>query len=151
IDKFAHPREIKSTIELHSEPWSDSYSLAILFIGAYQEALGSSHNLFGTPAEVVVEADAKGGFKIVDMKKAQTCREILTEWGFNGQLPAKPTRNRPQIVSAGKNGNTPSEADEKLRAALIELLDASTYLKHSAGTEEAELTVPQRKVAAKGR
>lgn len=151
IDKFAHPREIKSTIELHSEPWSDSYSLAILFVGAYQEALGSSHNLLGTPAEVVVEADAKGGFKILDIKKAQTCRDILTEWGFNGQLPSKTSKSRPQIVAAGKGNDTPSEADERLRVALVELLDGSTYLNQSAAADEGELSVPQGKVVGKAR
>ena len=145
IDKFAHPREIKSTIGLHSEPWSDSYVLAVLFVGAYQEALGSTHNLFGNPAEVVVEADEKQGFKIIQVSQSQTCREILVEWGFNGELPSR-NGKPPKIVAAGR-----SEADEKLRLALTDLLDGSTYLHQSSAAEEGELTLPQGKVAGKGR
>ena len=57
INKFSHPDEPRSTFELHALPWEDSYTLAILFLGAYQEALSSDHNLFGRPAEVTVETD----------------------------------------------------------------------------------------------
>ncbi|HEX9878585.1 MAG TPA: biosynthetic arginine decarboxylase [Candidatus Binatia bacterium] len=151
IDKFAHPREVKSTIELHSEPWSDSYALAVLFVGAYQEALGSSHNLFGTPAEVVVEADAGQGFVIREAKEPQTCREILTEWGFNGELPARDFKSRPKIVSPAGGADAPSDADEKLRRALIELLDSSTYLNQTVSAEEGELSLPKGQVAGKVR
>ena len=151
IDKFAHPREIKSTIELHSEPWTDSYALAVLFVGAYQEALGSTHNLFGNPAEVVVEADEKQGFKILEVSQPQTCREILVEWGFNGQLPSRDGESRPKIVAADRQNPSDFAADEKLRIALSDLLDGSTYLKQSNAVDESDVSLPQGKVAGKGR
>jgi arginine decarboxylase len=151
IDKFAHPREVKSTIELHSEPWSDSYALAVLFVGAYQEALGSTHNLFGNPAEVVVEANEKNGFKILELSQPQTCREILTEWGFNGELPTRDGKSLPKIVAAGRNNAATSAGDEKLRLALADILDGSTYLKQFNAADEGEISLPQGKVAGKGR
>ncbi|MFQ3638562.1 MAG: biosynthetic arginine decarboxylase, partial [Chloracidobacterium sp.] len=56
IDKFVDLKDIKETLELH--PFKgEPYFLGIFLIGAYQEVMGSGHNLFGSlnEAHIVIE------------------------------------------------------------------------------------------------
>ncbi len=63
IDRFVDLRDVKEVLEVH--PFTrDPYYLAILLIGAYQEAMGSFHNLFGTVNEADVIIDEQGTFHI---------------------------------------------------------------------------------------
>ena len=124
INKFSHPHEPRSTFELHALPWDDSYTLAILFLGAYQEALSSDHNLFGRPAEVTVETDGDGAVEILDAREPDTCADMLTRWGFGdlvkayapGELHALPHPTRPDSPSA------------RLERVMSRVLNGGTYL-----------------------
>ncbi len=136
INKFSHPQEPRSTFELHAPPWDDSYTLAILFLGAYQEALSSDHNLFGRPAEVTVETDGNGGMEILDAREPDTCADMLTRWGFGdlvqdhvpGELHAVPRAVQPDSPSA------------RLERVMTRVLTGGTYLdRHPA---EAANPVP---------
>lgn len=63
IDRFVDLRDVKEILEVH--PFTrEPYYLAILLIGAYQEAMGSFHNLFGTVNEANVIIDDQGRFHI---------------------------------------------------------------------------------------
>lgn len=98
IDKFVDLRDIKTTLELHQ--WDDRgpYYLAIFLVGAYQEVMGSHHNLFGMPSEAYVVIDQDGryhitrivaGSKIADMTAfARYDRQQLLD-GFRKQLEAQ--------------------------------------------------------------
>ena len=56
IDRFVDLRDVKETLEVH--PFTgDSYYFAIFLVGAYQEVMGSYHNLFGLPTEAQVVID----------------------------------------------------------------------------------------------
>lgn len=60
INKFVDLKDVKEALELH--PFTGQpYYLAIFLVGAYQEVMGSYHNLFGLPneAQVVIDADGK--------------------------------------------------------------------------------------------
>jgi arginine decarboxylase len=63
IDKFVDLRDVKEVLEVH--PFTrDPYYLAILLVGAYQEAMGNFHNLFGTINEANIVIDDQGSFHI---------------------------------------------------------------------------------------
>jgi arginine decarboxylase len=66
IDRFVDLKDVKDVLELH--PFKgDPYYLAIFLVGAYQEVMGSYHNLFGQPNEAHVVIDADGRYHITKL------------------------------------------------------------------------------------
>ena len=66
IDKFVDLKDVKEVLELH--PFTgDPYYIAIFLVGAYQEVMGSNHNLFGrtNEAHVIIDTDRYHIKKIV--------------------------------------------------------------------------------------
>ncbi len=63
IDKFVDLKDVKEVLELH--PFTgDPYYIGIFLVGAYQEVMGSYHNLFGMPNEAHVNIDKDGRYHI---------------------------------------------------------------------------------------
>src|SRR5215216_171388 len=63
IDKFVDLKDVKEVLELH--PFTgEPYYIAIFLVGAYQEVMGSFHNLFGLPNEAHVIMDTDGRYHI---------------------------------------------------------------------------------------
>jgi arginine decarboxylase len=63
IDKFVDLKDVKEVLELH--PFTgEPYYIAIFLVGAYQEVMGSFHNLFGLPNEAQVIIDTDGRYHI---------------------------------------------------------------------------------------
>ena len=131
IDKFSDPHEPRTTFELHAPPWDESYNLAILFLGAYQEALSSDHNLFGRPAEVTVETGRDGAVEILDVREPDTCGDMLTRWGFLDLVQ----RHVPGELHAVPHPAQPDSPAVRLERIMTQVLTGGTYLDHH--TEEA--------------
>ncbi|MGQ9897178.1 MAG: biosynthetic arginine decarboxylase [Acidobacteriota bacterium] len=75
IDKFVDLKDIKETLELH--PFKgEPYFLGVFLIGAYQEVMGSGHNLFGplNEAHVVIEDE---GYLITKVVPGGTLGEAV--------------------------------------------------------------------------
>jgi len=130
INKFAHPSEVRAHFELHSPPWDDSYALAVLLVGAYQEALGSEHNLFGRPAEVTVETSSDGGFAISGIEKSNTCAEMLVTAGFGESLGESV-----RAITRPTTGNKLHDRQARFNQVLGNVLNGSTYLDPDRRTE----------------
>jgi arginine decarboxylase len=66
MDKFVDLKDVKDVLEIHDfkEP---PYYLAVFLVGAYQEVMGSFHNLFGTPNEAQVVIDADGQYHVTKL------------------------------------------------------------------------------------
>jgi arginine decarboxylase len=63
IDHFVDLKDVKEVLEMH--PFNGQpYYLAIFLVGAYQEVMGSFHNLFGLPNEAHVVIDTDGRYHI---------------------------------------------------------------------------------------
>jgi arginine decarboxylase len=63
IDKFVDLKDVKEVLELH--PFTgEPYYIAIFLVGAYQEVMGSFHNLFGQPNEAHIVIDVDGRYHI---------------------------------------------------------------------------------------
>ena len=77
IDKFVDLKDVKEVLELH--PFTgDPYYIAIFLVGAYQEVMGSNHNLFGRPNEAHVIIDTDGRYHIKKIVQGGRIGDMLT-------------------------------------------------------------------------
>jgi len=60
VAKFVDLHDVKQVLELHALVPGETYYLAFLLVGAYQEVMGNNHNLFGTPHEAHIYIDEEG-------------------------------------------------------------------------------------------
>jgi arginine decarboxylase len=60
VDKFIDLHDVKQVLELHKIDPDEPYYLAFMLVGAYQEAMGNNHNLFGVPNEAQIHIDEEG-------------------------------------------------------------------------------------------
>jgi arginine decarboxylase len=60
IDKFVDLHDVKQVLELHKLEPDETYYLAFMLVGAYQEVMGNNHNLFGAPNEAQIYIDEEG-------------------------------------------------------------------------------------------
>ncbi|HSE36738.1 MAG TPA: arginine decarboxylase, partial [Blastocatellia bacterium] len=76
IDKFVDLKDVKEVLELH--PFTgDPYYIAIFLVGAYQEVMGSNHNLFGRPHEAHVIIDTEGRYHIKKIVQGSRIGDML--------------------------------------------------------------------------
>ncbi len=52
--------DVKPVLELHKLEKNETYYLAMMLVGAYQEVMGNNHNLFGVPHEAHVHIGEDG-------------------------------------------------------------------------------------------
>lgn len=102
VDKFVDLHDVKQVLELHKLIPGEPYYIAFMLVGAYQEVMGNSHNLFGTPNEAHIHIDEEGylikkalrGGTIGDsVKMAHYERGQLHE-GFRRQVAARIARDK---------------------------------------------------------
>lgn len=76
IDKFVDLKDVKEVLELH--PFTgDPYYIAIFLVGAYQEVMGSNHNLFGRTNEAHVIIDTEGRYHIKKIIQGSRIGDML--------------------------------------------------------------------------
>ena len=76
IDKFVDLKDVKEVLELH--PFTgDPYYIAIFLVGAYQEVMGSNHNLFGRPNEAHVIIDTEGRYHLKKIVQGSRIGDML--------------------------------------------------------------------------
>ncbi len=82
IDRFVDLHDVKEILEVHPLRKGEPYYIAVLLVGAYQEVMGSRHNLLGrvNEAEVWIEED---GFRISHLRGGETVRDVLQEAGYD--------------------------------------------------------------------
>ena len=77
IDKFVDLKDVKETLELHNWKDGEEYYLAIFLTGAYQEVMGSHHNLFGNPNEAQVVIDNDGRYHVTKLVQGSRISDML--------------------------------------------------------------------------
>jgi len=76
IDRFVDLKDVKEVLELH--PFNGSpYYLAIFLVGAYQEVMGSNHNLFGMPNEAQVVIDTDGRYHVTKIVSGSRIGDMM--------------------------------------------------------------------------
>src|SRR2546423_292409 len=125
VDKFVDLHDVKQVLELHSLVEGEPYYLAFALVGAYQEVMGNSHNLFGVPNEAHIHID-EDGYLIKKVVQGTTVGEALKSARYErGQLHEGFRRQIAQRVKRG-------ELTEAEGAELVEFYEARfnayTYL-----------------------
>ena len=110
IDRFIDRLEVKSAIELHPlRPDEQSnaggcqpYYLGMFLVGAYQEILGSLHNLFGDTNAVHIKLTPTG-YEIEHVVKGDTMTEVLGYVQYNWEDLLESWRKQSErALSAGQ-------------------------------------------------
>ena len=82
IDRFVDLHDVKEILEVHPLQQGEPYYIAVLLVGAYQEVMGSRHNLLGRVNEAEVWIDDEG-FRIPHVRAGDTVRDVLEEAGYD--------------------------------------------------------------------
>ncbi|MCA9190668.1 MAG: biosynthetic arginine decarboxylase [Planctomycetales bacterium] len=77
IDRFVDLKDVKQTLELHNWETGEAYYLGIFLIGAYQEVMGSHHNLFGHPNEAHIVIDTNGRFHVTKIVAGSQIQDMM--------------------------------------------------------------------------
>jgi arginine decarboxylase len=126
IDKFVDLRDVKETLELPEWKEGQDYYLGIFLVGAYQEVMGSYHNLFGLPNEAQIHIETDGRFHVAKIVPGSRIKDMVTfaRYDIDGLREGFVKRVR-GLVESG-------QLDEKAAAKLTEQYESAatwtTYL-----------------------
>jgi arginine decarboxylase len=128
IDAYVDSDGVDVSLPVHAPKAGESYRLGIFLVGAYQEALGDIHNLFGDTDAVNVRIAADGDFAFSHIRRGDTTDVMLDYVGYD--LTALREAYREKIAAAQLR---PAQA-ETIANALEAGLTGYTYLaEHDEG------------------
>ena len=125
IDSYVESESLDTSLPLHAPRAGESYRLGIFLVGAYQEALGDIHNLFGDTDTANVRLDGKGGYALIRQRQGDTTDVMLDYVGY--RVDDLRATYRARVAAADLDA---SDAQEML-AALEAGLTGYTYLHES--------------------
>jgi len=109
IDNFVDVKDTKRVLELHAFK-GQPYYLAIFLVGAYQEVMGSFHNLFGLPNEAQVVIDDNGTYHITKAITGSRVADMLAFARYDKQYVTDCFRRLLQArVAAGQLSQTAAD------------------------------------------
>jgi arginine decarboxylase len=114
LEKFIDLRDVQSTLPLH-ELNNKPYYLGVFLMGAYQDVLGSAHNLFGRVNEVHVSVDEDGDYKLDLFVRGQKARRLIEGMGYSA----------PKLSAAVRE-----EVETAIEKGLIGIAEGDTFLEH---------------------
>jgi arginine decarboxylase len=127
IDAYVDSEGVDVSLPVHAPKEGESYRLGIFLVGAYQEALGDIHNLFGDTDAVNVRIDGDG-FAFSNVRRGDTTDVMLDYVGYD--LNALREAYREKITAA----KLKSAEAETVANALEQGLTGYTYLaEHDEG------------------
>jgi arginine decarboxylase len=125
IDRFVDIKDVKDVLELH--PYRhEPYYLAMFLVGAYQEVMGSYHNLFGQPNEAQIVIDNDGRFHVTKIVPGNTVADMLNFARYEpDQLREKFDRRLAAQLEAGKLSR---ETADQMISEYVAAAAQQTYL-----------------------
>ncbi len=125
VDKFVDLHDVKQVLELHKLIEGEPYYIAFMLVGAYQEAMGNNHNLFGAPNEAHIHID-EDGYLIKKVVRGTTLGEALERARYErGQLH---DGFRRQVAHRVKRGDLTEAEGANLIDYYESRIGAYTYL-----------------------
>jgi arginine decarboxylase len=124
LDAYVDADGVDVSLPLHAQQAGKPYRLGIFLVGAYQEALGDIHNLFGDTDAVNVRL-TDSGYSFSHVKRGDTTDVMLDYVGY--KLDDLRAAYRDKVARAGIVG---AEA-QRLLASLEAGLTGYTYLAES--------------------
>jgi len=125
VDKFVDLHDVKPVLELHKLSKDESYYLAMMLVGAYQEVMGNNHNLFGVPHEAHVYI-GEDGYIIKKVVYGATLGDAVSSVRFDpGQLH---DTFRKSVLQRIKEGRLSNNEGSKIINFYESQVDTYTYL-----------------------
>jgi len=124
LDQYVDAEGVDVSLPLHAPIPGEPYRLGIFLVGAYQEALGDIHNLFGDTDAVNVRLTDHGTFEFSHVRRGDTTDVMLDYVGYD--LAGLREAYREKILSAGIDGDS-----ARVTAILEAGLTGYTYLAES--------------------
>ncbi|MCU0516566.1 MAG: biosynthetic arginine decarboxylase [Oscillatoria sp. Prado101] len=125
IDKFIDKSDVKQVLELHPLKPGEPYYLAMFLAGAYQEIMGSLHNLFGDQNVVHIQLTPKG-YQIEQVVKGDTMTEVLGYVQYDSEDLLESIRK--QTEQALQEGRISIQEAQRLLQNYERCLSSYTYL-----------------------
>ncbi len=126
IDKFVDLKDVKDTLELHKWKDGEDYYLGIFLTGAYQEVMGSHHNLFGNPNEAQVVIDSDGRYHVTKLVQGSRISDMLLFARYDKAQLLEAYRK--QLAARVEAGALTQEAADQLAAEYEAGAGKGTYL-----------------------
>jgi arginine decarboxylase len=126
IDKFVDLKDVKQTLELHNWKDGQDYYLGIFLTGAYQEVMGSHHNLFGNPNEAQVVIDNDGHYHVTKLVQGSRINDMLIFARYDKAQLLESYRK--QLAARVESGALSKETAEQLAAEYEAGAGKGTYL-----------------------
>ena len=129
ISRFVAPDHDKRFLEVHPLVKDGRYFLGIFLMGAYQDILGDTHNLFGAVTEAHVYADAEEpeGFYVETVIPGETVQQMLAHVQYFPQSLQKKVEKL--LREKSKQGVIRPREATTILDAYRRLLDGYTYYK----------------------
>lgn len=126
IDHFIDLRDDKETLEIHKWEPGQAYFLGIFLVGAYQEVMGSFHNLFGLPDEAHIAIDDAGRYHVTKIIAGSRIADMVSFARYDkGQLQDLYRQHLDARVEAGR---LTREAADALAEEYVKAAQGVTYL-----------------------
>ena len=77
LNNFIDNGKIKSLLNLHKLNNNEDYLMGVFMVGAYQEALGNFHNLFGNTNIIHIDINKDNSYKVKNIIREDSKSEIL--------------------------------------------------------------------------
>jgi arginine decarboxylase len=126
IDHFVDLKDERETLNL--PPWKDgeAYYLGIFLVGAYQEVMGSFHNLFGLPNEAHVVIDQAGQYHITKLVTGSRIAEMLQFARYDQNLLVEAFRRK--LLAEAESGHLTTDDAARLAGEYDRAAVGMTYL-----------------------
>ena len=85
LNNFIDNGKIKSLLNLHKPEKNEDYFIGIFMAGAYQEALGNFHNLFGNTNVIHIDINENNSYKVKNIIKEDSKSEILKLLNYSSE------------------------------------------------------------------
>ncbi|HVS80804.1 MAG TPA: biosynthetic arginine decarboxylase [Pyrinomonadaceae bacterium] len=125
VDKFVDLHDVKHVLELHKLDANETYYLAFMLVGAYQEVMGNNHNLFGAPNEAQIHIDEEG-YLIKKVIRGTTVGEAAARARYERGFLHEGFRR--QVTQRIKDGELTEVAGAELVTFYESRFDAYTYV-----------------------
>jgi len=126
LNSFIDDGKIKSLLNLHEPEQDKDYLIGIFMTGAYQEALGNLHNLFGNTNVVHIDINKNDSYKVKNIIKEDSKSEILQLLDYSSASLVESIRINTE--SAIDQKNLSIEEARKLIDQIESSLRKSSYL-----------------------
>lgn len=126
IDRFVDLKDERETLNMPKWRDGEPYYLAIFLVGAYQEVMGSFHNLFGLPNEAHVTMDVGGAFHITKLVQGSRISDMLQFARYDQPTLVEAFRRKLQLQAEA--GQLNSDTAARLAGEYDRAAQGTTYL-----------------------